>query len=65
MDEFIKEHTNEFVVIAGESVLGFYPSLTAALKETVKTHEPGSFFVELCTPDKDYYNTVLINWTVA
>jgi hypothetical protein len=65
LDEFIKDHPNQFVVIIGERVLGFYPNLTDALKETVKDHKPGTFFVELCTPDKDYYNTILINWTVA
>jgi len=65
LPEFLKEHPGKYVVIVGESVLGFYNSLSDALDETVKDHIPGSFFIELCTDNKDYYNVVLYNWRVA
>lgn len=65
LPEFVKEHPDKYVVIVGESVLGFYTSISEALTETVKEHEPGTFFIELCTDNTDYYNVVLYNWKVA
>jgi len=62
LKNFVQKHPNKYVVIIGESVLGFYNTITDALAETVKKHEPGSFFIELCTDDRDYYNVVLYNW---
>ncbi|NLO11346.1 MAG: hypothetical protein GX122_02875 [Candidatus Cloacimonetes bacterium] len=65
LPEFVKEYLGKYLVIIGQSVLGFYNSISEALAEAVKEHEPGSFFIELCTDNKDYYNVVLYNWSVA
>lgn len=65
LPEFVHKYPGKYVVIIGESVLGFYNSISEALAETIKEHKPGTFFVELCTDDKDYYNVVLYNWRVA
>jgi hypothetical protein len=63
--EFVKSHPEKYVVIVGEDVIGFYQTLSDALAEAVKEHKPGTFFIELCTSDKNYYNIIMINCNVA
>lgn len=51
--EFVSRHANEFVVIVGDKVLGFYKTQDEALK-SVENQPPDSFFVKQCLPaDQD------------
>ncbi len=52
-EEFVAAHANEFVVIVGDKVLGFYKTQEEALK-SVEGMSPGSYFVKQCLPaDQD------------
>ncbi|MFQ5431820.1 MAG: hypothetical protein ACE5EN_04850 [Nitrospinota bacterium] len=42
----LKEHEGEYVVIKGEKVLAYYPSLELAVETTTKEHAMGTFFVQ-------------------
>ncbi|OHD20335.1 MAG: hypothetical protein A2Y38_22670 [Spirochaetes bacterium GWB1_59_5] len=46
-DEFVRDHGNEFVVIQGESILGFFKDEIKAL-ESMKGHRLGTFLVQRC-----------------
>jgi len=50
---FVRDHPGEFVVIKGETILGFYKSLNEALKSMAGKHEPGTFLVQECVPLED------------
>ena len=45
------EHEGEYVVIKGGTVLDFFPDQAAAIRETARTHELGTFLVQKCDPD--------------
>ena len=64
LPEFSKEHPNKYVVIVDNKVVGFFPNITEAILFSKKKYEPGTFFVELCTPDPYYYNVSFLNWNV-
>jgi hypothetical protein len=46
-DEFVRDHPNEFVVIQGDSILGFFQNEIQAL-EFMKDHRLGTFLVQRC-----------------
>jgi len=60
--QFSAEYANKFVVIVGEKVLGFFNTIAEAITTAKKDHAPGTFFVELCSPDPAYYHVNLVNW---
>ena len=45
----------KYVVIKGEKVIGVYDDQIQAIKETSKTHTPGTFLVQHCVPGSDSY----------
>jgi len=47
--ELVKNHMNEFVVIRGEEILGFYSSEDEALQSMVR-YDLGTFLVQQCLP---------------
>jgi hypothetical protein len=53
--ELVAEHEGQFVVIKGETVLGFYPTYEAAYVETVREHEAGTFLIQQVRPGEDGY----------
>ena len=55
--ELKHEHDGKFVVIKGNSVLGYYDSMNAAIQGTTKTHEIGTFLVKRIEDQND--NTVM------
>ena len=64
LPEFNKEHPNKYVEIVDNKVVGYFPNITEAILFSKKKYEPGTFFVELCTPDPSYYNVSFLNWNV-
>ncbi len=56
-DELVRRFNGKYIVIKGEEVLGAYDSDLAAIEETAKTHELGTFLVQLCSPGKESYTT--------
>ena len=57
-EELVKKHNGKFIVIKNSKVLGSYDSVRAAVDETSKSQEMGTFIVQKCTPgDKDYTAT--------
>jgi hypothetical protein len=60
--QFSTENANKFVVIVGEKVLGFFNTIAEAITTAKKDYAPGTFFVELCSPDPSYYHVSLVNW---
>jgi hypothetical protein len=53
-DQLIKGHENQYIIIYKNKVLGYYDNEVQAIKETLKTHELGTFFVNKCIPrDQD------------
>jgi hypothetical protein len=52
-NRLILEHPGEFVVIKGETILGYYASDVEALRATLKEHAPGSFIVQKCVSEDE------------
>jgi hypothetical protein len=53
--ELVAKYAGKFVVIKGEKVLGAYDDELQAIRETSKTHLPGTFLVQKCAPGSDSY----------
>ena len=53
--ELIKKYNVKFIVIKGCTVIGSYHSHEEAYAETVKTHELGTFLIQLCSPGDESY----------
>jgi hypothetical protein len=51
----VKKYNNKYIVIKGEKVIGSYDSNEEAYFETIKTHELGTFIIQLCTPGPEAY----------
>lgn len=46
-----RQYSGKAVVIKGGSVIGAYSSRVEAVKEAQRTHEPGTFLVQICGPE--------------
>lgn len=53
--ELVAAHNGKFVVIKGEQLIGVYDDELAAVRETSKTHELGTFLVQKCEIGKSGY----------
>ena len=54
-DEMVRRYNGKVVVIKGTEVLGAYDTEIAAITNTVKEHELGTFLIQRVSPgDKDY-----------
>ena len=53
VDTFVKDHPGEYVVIKGETIIGFYKSLNEAFQSVAGKHKPGTFLVQQCIPLED------------
>jgi hypothetical protein len=51
--KFIAEHPNEYVVIAGEKVFGFFKNEETAIKEALKHYKAGEFLCQKCSESSD------------
>jgi hypothetical protein len=49
LQEFLKDHRGEFVVIQDETIRGFYPTEDLALQSMVGV-QLGTFFIKVCLP---------------
>ena len=54
-DELVKKYRGKHVVIVGEEVIGAFEDEMEAIRETSKTHEMGTFFVQQCEPGDENY----------
>lgn len=54
-DEMVDKYDGKFIVIKGQKVLGEYDSELAAVTETKKVHELGTFLIQkVSTGDAEY-----------
>ena len=54
-DEMVKLYDGKVIAIKGTRVLGVYDSHGDALRETSKSHQPGTFIIQKVSEgDKDY-----------
>lgn len=44
--EFIEQYAGKHLVIKGKAVIGVYSSNSAALEDTMKQHQAGTFIIE-------------------
>ena len=51
-DQYVKEHRNEWAVIQGEKLIGFFVEELDAFK-AMKDHELGTYMVKQCIPEED------------
>lgn len=58
LPEFITERPEKYVLIVKTQVIGFYDTISEAVTRAVTAFTLGTFFIELCTADKDYYKVV-------
>jgi len=63
-DEFVRQYNGRVVVIKGKQVIGVYPDEAAAVLETQKEHELGTFLVQKVEPGSGAY-TQAFNSRVA
>lgn len=52
-DEFVKDHPEDYVVIVGEMVFGFFHSEIDAYSHAITKHELGTFLIKQCVPESD------------
>jgi len=63
-DELIKKYNKRYVVIKDSKVLGSYPTIEEAVKDSIKKHEIGTFLVKQCVPGSDqqtFHSRVIFN----
>ncbi len=53
--ELVNKYNNKFIVIKNESVIGVFDTEQDAYVQTSKTHEIGTFLIQLCVDGKDSY----------
>ena len=51
--ELDNNYEGKYIVIKNQEVLGAYDNEIEAIKETSKTHELGTFLVQLCSADPE------------
>lgn len=54
-EELVRRHGGKFVAIKAGAVLGAFDSEIEAIRETVKTHAPGTFLVQKCEAGSEGY----------
>lgn len=54
-DELVKKYLNKYLVIKDQQVIGSYDDQQTAYFETQKTHEIGTFLIQLASPDEAAY----------
>lgn len=54
-DELVRQHNGKFVVVKDQKVLGAYDTQVAAITETQKAHELGTFLVQKVEPGTSAY----------
>lgn len=47
--KLFKKYPDKYIVIKKLEVIGSYEDFNTALRETVKTHKPGTFIIQHCT----------------
>jgi hypothetical protein len=52
LPELVKTYDDQYVVIKEKAVIAAYPSFSEAFDETLKTEEPGTFIIQLCSLDE-------------
>jgi hypothetical protein len=50
-ERFVSEHPNEYVLIVGEKVIGFFPTEADAMKGA-EGNSLGSFFIKKCIAEE-------------
>jgi hypothetical protein len=53
MESLYKAHGHKFVAIKNQAVLGVYDNFNAALENTLKTDELGTFLIQECLESKE------------
>ena len=53
--DMVKNHNGKYVVIKNRAVIGAYETEAAAVAETVKVHELGTFLVQKVEPGEGAY----------
>lgn len=57
-DQLVKQHNGKYIVIKNGEILGAYDDELAAVEETQKSHELGTFLVQKVSPGTaDYTQT--------
>jgi hypothetical protein len=54
-DEIVKGYNGKFVVIKNCEIIGAYDNELEAVRETLKTHTPGTFLVQHVSPGETEY----------
>jgi hypothetical protein len=53
--EFVADYDGKFIVLKDHKVIGVYADVGAAVSETAKFHELGTFLVQKVAPGTDAY----------
>ncbi|MCY3627049.1 MAG: hypothetical protein OXG88_05360 [Gammaproteobacteria bacterium] len=54
-DEFVKKYYGKYIVLKNDEVIGTFDTATLAVLETSKTHELGTFLVQLVSTGDEAY----------
>jgi len=57
-NELVKKYNGKHIVIKGTDILGAYDAENEAIRETMKEHKLGTFFVIKCEPGEDAYTQI-------
>ena len=63
LDELLKTHPNEFVIVSNQEFKGFYPTFEKAFDAATDTMEIGTFLIQQCVSETvnsaKYFSPVL------
>ena len=54
-NELLQQYSGKFIVIVNQKVIGAYDSEIDAYNESLKSHELGTFLIQLCAPGNESY----------
>jgi len=57
-DEFVEKYDGKYIVIKNDKVLGTFDTATLAVLETSKTHELGTFLIQLVSAGIEDYTAI-------
>jgi len=55
-DELVKKYDGKYIVLKGQKVIGVFDDELSAVTETQKSHELGTFLVQLAEPGNSAYS---------
>lgn len=57
--ELAAKYDGKILLIVNQQLIGVFDSMSGAYAEAVKSHEPSTFTLQPCSPDRDSFTVML------